>query len=196
MKLFFASHNLDKKREIEYILEGKFKVLYINDFKDFPEIEETGSTLWENALIKARNGYEYTGLNSFADDTGLEVDILGGNPGVFTARYAGPDATYRDNYLKLLNDMKGVPEEKRTARFKTAVVFYRGDSYDVFEGVCEGRITFEPTGDSGFGYDPVFKPDGFDRTFAQLDSQTKNRISHRAIAVTAFADFLKEFSGA
>lgn len=195
MKLFFASHNLDKKREIEYILEGKIKVLYINDFKDFPEIEEKGTTLQENALIKARNGYDYTGLYSFADDTGLEVDILGGDPGVFTARYAGADATYRDNYQKLLKEMTGVPMEKRTARFRTAVVFYRGDTHDVFEGVCEGRIALNPSGESGFGYDPVFIPDGFEKTFAELESQEKNRISHRAIAVTAFAAFMKKFNG-
>lgn len=197
MKLFFSTHNLDKKKEIEYIIEGKISVLCIDDFKDYPEIEENGATLKENSLMKAKAGYEHTGLISFADDTGLEVDCLKGSPGIRTARYAGENASYRDNYIKLLDDMEGSDCQDRTARFRTVITLYSGkDDYKYFEGICEGSIGTEPAGRMGFGYDPVFIPSGYRETFAQLDSAEKNRISHRAQALNKFIEYLNKFTGA
>lgn len=197
MKLFFSTHNLDKKKEIEYIIKGKFSVLCIEDFNDYPEVEENGASLAENSLIKARAGYEHTGIRSFADDTALEVDCLDGKPGIYTARYAGENASYRDNYIKLLNDMEGSDCENRSARFRTVITLYAGkDDYRYFEGVCEGRIGLEPSGRMGFGYDPVFIPSGYQETFAHLDSAVKNRISHRARALKTFIEYLNSIAGA
>jgi len=198
MKLFFASHNLDKKKEIEYILKGNFEVLYINDFDDYPEVEETGKTLAENALLKAKEGFIHTQLISFADDTGLEVDAINNAPGIYTARYAGENATYKDNYIKLLKELYGVPFEKRNARFITSIaLFIDNDEYYFFEGICNGHIAMEPSGDSGFGYDPVFIPNGYNKTFAELSSDIKNTISHRALALKKFIDFINiKFNGA
>jgi XTP/dITP diphosphohydrolase len=199
LKIFFATHNLDKKREIEYILTSKkIKVLYIEDFPDYPEVEETGKTLEENSIIKVLNGYSFTKLDTFAEDTGLFVESLNGEPGVFTSRYAGKNPSYQDNYMLLLKKMEDFKEDfKRKAYFKTVITFKTSEFMKQFEGVCEGRIAYRPEGEKGFGYDPVFIPDGFDKTFAQLDESEKNRISHRAKAVNKFIDFLeKEYLGA
>ncbi len=197
MKLFFATHNLDKKREIEYIFKGKFKVLYINDYRNYPKIEETGITLAENSLLKANAGYRFTGIKSFGDDTGLEVDCLNGKPGIYAARYAGENATYKDNYLKLLDEMKCVNCKNRKARFKTVITIYLSENkFESFEGICDGHIAQMPSGEIGFGYDPVFIPNGYNKTFAEMGSDLKNTISHRAIALKKFIDFLKNKYGA
>ncbi|MGE3062561.1 MAG: RdgB/HAM1 family non-canonical purine NTP pyrophosphatase [bacterium] len=197
MKLFFASHNLDKKREIEYIVSSeKLIVLYIDDFPKYPEVEETGQTLEENAALKAEKGFEFCGLDTFAEDTGLFVDAIGGEPGIYTARYAGENATYHDNCVKLLNKLEGIPPEKRTAHFKTVVSFKTRDSIQFFTGICEGRISEKPAGKSGFGYDPIFIPEGYEVTFAELEKGVKNRISHRAKAVFKFSEHLKNRFGA
>lgn len=197
MKIFFASHNLDKKKEIEYILSSqKILVLYINDYPDYPEVEETGTTLAMNAELKAIAGFEHTGLPSFAEDTGLEVDFLNGEPGIYAARYAGENATYSDNCKKLLDKLNGVHKENRKARFKTVLSFITKDGIKNFKGECRGLITKTASGENGFGYDPIFMPEGYNQTFAQLSKEIKNQISHRAIAVKEFADYLKEFYGA
>ncbi len=197
MKLFFATHNLDKKREIEYIFRGKFKVLYINDYRNYPEVEETGITLAENSLIKASAGYKFTGIASFGDDTGLEVNCLNGKPGIYAARYAGENATYKDNYLKLLDKMKGANCKNRAARFRTVITICLSENkFESFEGICDGHIVKNPSGEIGFGYDPVFIPNGYNKTFAKMESDVKNTISHRAIALKKFIDFLKNKYGA
>lgn len=199
LKIFFATHNLDKKREIEYILTSKkIKVLYIEDFPHYPEVEETGKTLEENSLIKVLNGYSFTKIDTFAEDTGLFVESLNGEPGVFTSRYAGKDASYRDNYMLLLKRMESfIKDSERRAYFKTVITFKSENFTKQFEGICKGIISKEPKGEKGFGYDPVFIPEGFKETFAQLDESLKNRISHRAKAVEKFIDFLeKEYIGA
>lgn len=194
-KIFFATHNLDKKREIEYILTSKkIKVLYIDDFPGYPEVEETGNTLEENSLIKSEHGFFFTGIDTFAEDTGLFVDSLNQEPGVLTARFAGKDANYRDNYLLLLKRMENFRDQNRKAYFKTVISFKTKKYVKYFEGLCEGKISTKPMGENGFGYDPVFIPDGFDKTFAQLDKETKSKISHRSKALEKFIDFLmKEY---
>ncbi len=194
-KIFFATHNLDKKREIEYILTSKnINVLYIDDFPGYPKVEETSDTLEGNSLIKSENGFFFTGIDTFAEDTGLFVDSLNQEPGVLTARFAGKDATYRDNYLLLLKRMENFRDEERKAYFKTVISFKTKKYVKYFEGVCSGKISTKPIGENGFGYDPVFIPDGFDKTFAQLDKETKNKISHRSKALEKFTDFLmKEY---
>ena len=161
---------------------------------NIPEIVEDGATFFENAMKKARVVAESTGLVSIADDSGLEVDILGGRPGIFSARFSGTDATDEDNNLKLLRELQGIAEDKRTARFRCAVVAYRPDGrYISAQAVCEGRITFAPRGTRGFGYDPVFQPEGKDRTMAELTPYEKNMISHRGKALRELREHLAEF---
>jgi len=163
-------------------------------FNPLPDIEESGATFYENAKIKADWVYRRVAdIWSLADDSGLEVDELNGAPGVFSARYSGEPANHARNNVKLLNELRGVPERKRTARFKCVLVLRMGiDKYLSAEGVCEGRIADKPAGDNGFGYDPLFIPNGFDRTMAQLTSEEKNAISHRG---TALRNLLAALSG-
>jgi len=197
VKLFFASHNLDKKKEIGYILSSSnFEVLYINDFPLYSDVDETGLTLRDNSLLKAEAGFDFTKLPTFAEDTGLEVDALKGEPGVFTSRYAGERATYDDNCRLLLKNMENIPEKERTASFKTVLAFKEKGEVYFFEGTCKGRIAKEKSGAGGFGYDPVFIPEGYNETFAEIDREIKNRISHRALAVNKFCEFLKIHFGA
>ena len=186
-RIVVASKNPDKIAEVEEVLAGLGLVREIVRGLDWPDVDETEPTLVGNALLKAHAVRTATGLTAVADDTGLEVDALGGEPGVHTARYAGPDATYSDNVTKLLKEMEGV--KRRTARFKTAVALVdeSGRALTV-EGVVEGEITNERRGDGGFGYDPVFSVGG--RTFAEMGSEEKHRISHRALALRALATAL------
>ncbi|MFQ5523657.1 MAG: RdgB/HAM1 family non-canonical purine NTP pyrophosphatase [Acidimicrobiia bacterium] len=186
-RLVVASKNPDKVREIEELLSPTGMVDEIVRGLDWPDVEETGETLEENALLKGRVVTEATGLPVLGDDTGLEVAALGGEPGVHTARFAGPDATYADNVARLLEVMEGV--EDRRARFRTvvALVFPSGEEV-VAEGVLEGVITFEPRGSEGFGYDPVFEVEG--RTLAEMGPEEKNTLSHRARAVRALMEAL------
>ena len=183
-RLVVASKNPDKISEIEEILRSLSLTDEIVRGLDWPDIEETGRTLKENALIKARAVVEFTGLPVVADDTGLEVDALGGGPGVNTARYAGPGASYEDNVSRLLESMEGV--EDRTARFRAVVALVMPDGVEVTaEGSVEGVITKERRGGGGFGYDPVFEVDG--QTLAEMTAEDKNALSHRARALRALA---------
>lgn len=183
-RLVVASKNPDKISEIEEILRSLSLTDEIVRGLDWPDIEETGRTLKENALIKARAVVEFTGLPVVADDTGLEVDALGGGPGVNTARYAGPGASYEDNVVRLLESMEGV--EDRTAQFRTVVALVMPDGVEVTaEGSVEGVITKERRGGGGFGYDPVFEVDG--QTLAEMTAEDKNALSHRARALRALA---------
>ena len=158
MQLVLATNNEDKIREIRNLLEDlPITILTKRDFLEFPEVDETGATLRENATLKAATIAQFCDLPALADDTGLEVDALNGAPGVYSSRFAGENATYADNVRKLLNDLKGVPRERRTARFRCVIaVCWGNDDIDTVEGVAEGHITEEAVGSSGFGYDPIF----------------------------------------
>lgn len=188
MKFVLATFNRDKARELIALLARPgLEIVPIADWPGAMSPEETGGTLLENARIKARAALALTGLPAIADDTGLEVDALGGAPGVHAARYAGPNATYADNVAKLLDRLASVPERGRTARFRTTcVACFPGGREIVADGVLEGRIGAALSGANGFGYDPVFVlPDG--RTLAELSDVEKNRDSHRARALKALA---------
>ncbi len=174
---------------MERLLAGHpIHVHSLADFPDAPDVEETEDTLEGNAMLKATAIFEHTGLPSLADDTGLEVDVLDGRPGVFSARFAGEQASDADNRALLLNLLAG--EENRTARFKTVVAIHDTDGITYFEGVCEGHITRQERGMGGFGYDPIFVPEDSDCTFAELDAKEKNRISHRGRAMAAYVSSL------
>lgn len=188
-RVVVASKNPDKIREVEAVLASFDPSIEIVTGHDWPDVAETEDSLEGNALLKARAVMQATGVAALADDTGLEVDALDGAPGVYSARYAGPDATYADNLARLLHDLDGV--EERVARFRTVVALVDPDGSELFvEGVFEGRITTDPRGDAGFGYDPVFEVDG--RTIAEMPEAEKNTISHRARALQALARALHE----
>ena len=193
MTIVLATHNPGKISEIEALLTG-LRFATAASFPGCPEPEESGRTFEENALIKARAVAGFTGKTALADDSGLEVDALGGAPGVHSARYAGATASDRDNMRRLQEALAGVADGDRTARFRCvmAVVAPDGRTW-TSDGVCEGRILREPRGESGFGYDPLFVPAGYESTFAELDARTKNRISHRAMALRRIADILGDF---
>ncbi|MBD3166182.1 RdgB/HAM1 family non-canonical purine NTP pyrophosphatase [bacterium] len=189
--LLLSTRNLDKRREIAELLGGETELHHPDEFFDH-DIEETGETLWENALLKAREGFAQSGLPTVADDTGLEVDALDGRPGVYSSRYAGSEATYADNVRKLLQETAGVPEDGRGARFRTVAAYVDGERELRFDGVLEGTILTEARGEDGFGYDPVFLPEGESRTLAEMGLEEKNRISHRARAFQAFSGWWLE----
>ena len=190
MTIVLATRNPGKITEIEALLPG-VRCAPAASFPGCPEPEESGRTFEENALIKARAVSRYTGRTALADDSGLEVDALDGAPGVRSARYAGDHASDGENLRRLLDALDGVDEAGRAARFRcvVAVVAPDGGAWTA-EGVCEGGILREPRGESGFGYDPVFVPAGYDKTFAELDAGVKNRISHRAMALRRIAKAL------
>jgi len=183
-------HKIEELRQTLAPLDIELKSTY--DFSQLEEVIEDKTTLEGNALKKARYVFEETGLPSLSDDTGLEVEALDGRPGVYSARYAGESATYQENVDKLLDEMAGVKEKDRKAQFRTAVAFVSDDGTHTFEGICKGEIIKEERGDKGFGYDPIFLPEGLSQTFAELDNQTKNEISHRGKAIQKFYDWLKE----
>ena len=190
-KLVLATHNLHKKMEMNSILSSLgILIVGLDQFPQIGDIEETGSTLLENAFIKARTVYEFTGLPSLADDTGLEVDSLGGAPGVYSARYAGKNPTYQENCTKLLLNLKGYPKKKRTASFKTIIAFADGEIEHSTEGVVKGLIVEKHRGVDGFGYDPIFQPESQNLTYAEMDADEKNRISHRFKALDKIKEFL------
>ena len=168
-------------------------IVGLDDFPQIGDIEETGSTLLENSLIKARTVHKITGLPALADDTGLEVDALDGAPGVFSARYAGNDPSYEDNVNKLLFELQDHPLEKRSARFKTVISFVDGNAELLSEGVIQGIITLSSRGAKGFGYDPVFQPNSYNKTFAEMGQNEKNLISHRAIALEKMKKILEPY---
>lgn len=192
MKLIFATSNRGKLREAADILGPEFELTSPADSGITDDVEETGDTLEANSILKAEYIYNLTGMDCFADDTGLEVDALGGAPGVHSARYATDGHDFQANRRKLLKELEGVPYEERTARFRCVVtLIYKGEKY-FFEGKMEGRIALEECGTAGFGYDPVFVPDAFpEQTVAQLGEDVKNSISHRGMSLSAMAQWLK-----
>ena len=190
-KLIFATHNPNKLAEIKSAVNS-FEVVGLKEMGLHDDIAETGSTLEENALIKSQYIYQKTGLSCFADDTGLEVDVLGGRPGVYSARYAGEHATAENNMQKLLSEMEG--QKNRNARFRTVIsLILDGEEY-FFEGKVVGEILHQKTGIDGFGYDPIFKPTGYDQSFAEMTMKQKNEISHRGMAVKKLLHFLSHRS--
>ena len=188
-KLVFATNNPHRLEEVRAILGSDVEVLSLRDIGFTADIPETADTLDGNALLKARFVASRYGVDCFADDTGLEVAALDGAPGVYSARFAGPGCTPADNVRKLLGLMQDADD--RSARFRTVVALIRGGKEYCFEGMVGGTIARTPAGCGGFGYDPVFVPEGYDRTFAELPPAEKNRISHRARAVAKLADFLR-----
>lgn len=189
-RLLFVTNNAHKLTEIRQIAGNQMEILSLADTGFSGEIEETAPDLEGNALQKARFIHNLYGLNCFADDTGLEVDALDGAPGVLSARYAGIKATYADNVNKLLTDMEG--KTQRTARFRTVIALIINNKEYLFEGRIEGTISLSTSGDEGFGYDPVFVPQGYTQTFAELPAAEKNRISHRGLAVEKLMQFLHQ----
>lgn len=190
-RLVFATNNAHKLEEIRAILGNSIEILSLADIHCYADIPETADTLEGNARQKSRYVYEHYGLDCFADDTGLEVESLGGAPGVYSARYAdGQGHDSQANMNKLLKEM----EEKndRKAQFRTIISLIEKREERQFEGIVKGQITREKRGESGFGYDPIFQPDGYETTFAELGSDIKNRISHRARAVAALCDYLRK----
>ena len=191
--IVIATHNPDKKKEIMIALhELGVNILFLDNFPEIGEIEETGSTLLENSLIKARTVSAITGIPAIADDTGLEVDALNGAPGIYSARYAGINVSYEDNVRKLLSEMSSTDMDSRTARFRTVVSFHSQNKELWAEGVIEGRITMGAIGTGGFGYDPVFRVEQTGKTFAEMTRREKNKISHRGVALEKMCKLLKE----
>ncbi len=193
-KILIATTNQGKVEEIRNLVKGLPAVfLSLSEVPGVPEVVEDGATFEENALKKARVIAYSTGIVTLADDSGLCVDALDGRPGVHSARYAGESATDEEKYMRLLDEMEDVPELERSARFVCALALVdpHGEQM-LFRGVCEGRITREPRGSSGFGYDPIFFFEEAGCTFAEMDQEAKNRVSHRGRALREFAEFLKE----
>ena len=193
-QLLTATNNKDKVKEIiELLKDLNIDVITLNDLNLNVDVEEDKDTLEGNALKKAEEIWQHVQIPCSADDTGLFVHALNGAPGVFSSRYAGENVSYSDNRRKLLNELDGVPLANRTAYFRTVVCYYYAkDKYELFEGVCEGKITLTERGDKGFGYDAVFLPDGFENTFAELNREEKNRISQRAKAFEKLKAYLSE----
>lgn len=189
-RLVFATNNAHKLEEVSAILGDKIELLSLKDINCQTDIPETADTLEGNALLKSSYIFRNYHLDCFADDTGLEVEALDGAPGVYSARYAGGEGhNAESNMLKLLHEMEG--KENRKAQFRTAISLILGGKEYLFEGIIKGEIIKEKRGDSGFGYDPVFVPEGYNQTFAELGNDIKNRISHRALAVNKLCDFLR-----
>ncbi|MGV3547760.1 MAG: non-canonical purine NTP diphosphatase [Pedobacter sp.] len=188
-RLVFATNNQHKTAEVAKILAPDYEVLNLKDINCLVDIPETGDTFAENATLKSTYVFENFGLDCFADDSGLEVEALNNEPGIYSARYSGvKDDTI--NLQLLLKNMDG--QTNRKARFKTVISLLKNGENHLFEGVIEGTITSNPSGTNGFGYDPIFKPNGYDITFAEMDMAEKNKISHRALAMQKLIDFLKK----
>ena len=188
MKLVFATNNQNKIKEVQSLIPSHITLLSLKDIGCFEEVPETQLTIKGNAIQKAEYIKENYGFDCFADDTGLEVETLNGEPGVFSARYAGEQRDANDNMNKLLMELDDKPN--RNARFKTVIALHLNNELHTFEGICKGKITSTKKGDSGFGYDPIFMPDGFTQTFAEMELSLKNKIGHRGKAVTNLVDFL------
>lgn len=189
MRLVFATNNKHKLEEMRAILGGKVELLSLADIDCHDDIPETADTLEGNALIKARYIYDKYGCSCFADDTGLEVDALGGEPGVYSARYAGENNDSEANMRKLLQNLTGKSE--RSAQFRTVIALIIEGEEFLFDGIVRGRISEERMGSAGFGYDPIFVPDGYEESFAQMAAEQKNAISHRSRAASALNDYLE-----
>ena len=189
MQLVFATNNLNKLKEVQSLIPSSIKLLSLKDIGCFDEIPETQSTIEGNALQKAEYINAHYGYDCFADDTGLEVDALQGAPGVYSARYGGEQRDANDNMNKLLDELAN--KKNRNAQFKTVVALYLNNNLKSFTGICKGEITKNKYGENGFGYDPIFKPNGYDITFAEMDLSLKNSIGHRGKAISKLVEFLK-----
>jgi XTP/dITP diphosphohydrolase len=191
MKIVFATNNLNKLSEVQKMLPNSIELLTLKDINCLEEIEETETTLEGNAKLKADYITQKYGYSCFADDTGLEVDSLNGAPGVYSARYAGNQNDSEKNMQKLLTALES--KSNRKAQFRTAIALNINDKQFLFEGVCKGKILTEKNGDQGFGYDPIFKPENYTTSFAEMSSEEKNTISHRGIAVRKLVEFLTSY---
>lgn len=189
MRLIFATNNQHKLQEIKKQVGSQYELLGLADVNISEEIPETHETLEENAVEKATYIYDKYNYDCFADDTGLEIEALDGRPGVYSARFAGPNCSFEDNVNKVLREMDGL--ENRKARFRTIIAMVEKGRIYQFEGEVKGTIIADGRGKDGFGYDPIFLPDGYDQTFAEMDLDLKNSISHRGRAMAKFIDFLK-----
>lgn len=189
-KLVFVTNNAHKLSEAKAILNNKVEICSLKEIGCFDEIEETGTTLNENAEIKANYVYSRFNFDTFADDTGLEVEALNGAPGVYSARYAGEDGNSEKNIQKLLTELNG--KENRKAQFRTVIALIENGEKHFFEGIIKGKIIEEKKGNGGFGYDSVFIPEGYDKTFAELKQEIKNSISHRAKAMQLLVDYFNQ----
>ncbi|KAA3636251.1 MAG: XTP/dITP diphosphatase [Calditrichaeota bacterium] len=185
MQLVLATNNEDKIKEIKHLLDDlPITILTRDDFLEFPDVEETGETLEDNALLKAKAIFEFTDIPALADDTGLEVDALNGAPGVYSARFAGDNVTYKDNNLKLIKELQDIPDDKRTAQFRCVMALaWSEDNIEVVNGIVEGVIANELKGDKGFGYDPLFYYPPSQKRFSEMTTEEKNIISHRGKAL-------------
>ena len=192
-KIVIASSNKHKISEISIKIQPFFnEILSLTDFPEIGEIIEDGNTIEENSFIKSRTAFEYTKIASIADDTILEVDALNGDPGLFTARYAGENATYEENMTKLLERMDGIEDSYRTARFRTIISYVDGKDDFHVEGSIEGKILNNRVGNNGFGYDPIFYSTELNLSLAEMDSDQKNKISHRGLAIKKFASKIQQ----
>ena len=189
MKLVFATNNLNKLTEVKKMLPKSIELLSLKDINCFDEIDETATTLEGNAKLKADYITNKFGYNCFADDTGIEVDSLDGKPGVYSARYAGEPTNSENNMQKLLTELD--EKTNRNAQFRTSICLNLNNKQFLFNGICKGEILQEKQGKKGFGYDPIFKPKGFENSFAEMTLEEKNKISHRGIAIKKLIDFLK-----
>lgn len=190
MKICFATNNVKKLEEIRALLGPGWQVLSLEEIGCREELPETGNTLAANSAQKARWVWDHYAIDCFADDTGLEVDALGGEPGVYSARYAGPQRSNQDNMQLMLQKLQG--EKNRSARFKTVLTFISAKEQQQFEGEVQGTILQAARGDQGFGYDPLFVPEGHNRSFAEMSMEEKNALSHRARAMHKLVDFLQQ----
>ena len=188
MQLVFATNNLNKLKEVQALVPEHIQLISLKDIGCFEEVPETQLTIEGNAIQKAEYIKEHYGFDCFADDTGLEVESLHGEPGVFSARYAGEQRDANDNMNLLLDNLVGKPN--RNAQFKTVIALYLNGTLETFTGICKGEITTTKQGDKGFGYDPIFKAEGYDKTFAEISLEEKNTIGHRGKAIRLLVDFL------
>lgn len=192
MKLIFATGNAHKLAEVKSIAPPGFEIVSLKDIGFTGELPETQDTIEGNSLQKAETLSKMYGVACFSEDTGLIIDALNGEPGVYSARYAGPDCSFTDNVNKVLSSMKG--QQNRAARFKTVITYYNGGQFVQFEGVTEGEILKGPKGDGGFGYDPIFVPSGSVKSYAEMTLEEKNTFSHRKKSFDLFANHLKAIS--
>jgi XTP/dITP diphosphohydrolase len=190
MKLVFATNNLNKLAEVQEMLPHSIELLSLKDINCFDEIEETALTLKGNATLKANYITQKFGYNCFADDTGLEVNSLEGKPGVYSARFAGEPSNSEKNMQKILSKLEN--KTNRKAQFRTVICLNIDENQYLFEGICKGEILRRKQGEKGFGYDPIFKPEGYSTSFAEMSSEEKNKISHRGIAIQKLVQFLKK----
>ncbi len=188
-EIIFATHNQHKLQEVQTILKTEYNVIGLDSLNFDEEIEETGTTFEQNAQLKAETIFNKFQIDCFADDSGLEIEALNGEPSIFSARYAGEPSNSEKNMQKVLDKMQNISNRK--AKFRTVIAYKTKEKIAFFEGVVEGQILTEKRGNGGFGYDPIFMPKGYDKSFAELSSEEKNQISHRSIATKKFINYIK-----